>query len=152
MADNIATWGLGPLPYHEAMRDYLKTEETDVWHWYASNKVRDEQSEAVRFELLKSTYRVERETQPETYATAEDVARKLGLDIPVTLYQSQNPEGLNASLAYVPNEAHIVLDGPVASRLTDAEFRALLAHELSHFFCGDPGTASTWSPSRFSLR
>lgn len=133
VVDNIATWGLGPLPYHEAMRDYLQAEEPDVWHWYASNRVRDEQAEAVRFELLKSTYRVERETQPEIYATAEDVARKLGLDIPVTLYQSQNPEGLNASLAYVPGEAHIVLDGPVASILTDAEFRALLGHELSHF-------------------
>ena len=86
----------------------------DIWQWYASNKVRDEQAEAVRFELLKSTYRLERETQPEIYATAEDVARKLGLDSPVTIYQAQNPQGLNASLAYVPGEAHIVLHGPVS--------------------------------------
>ena len=33
----------------------------------------------------------------------------------------------------MPGEAHIVLHGPVVSKLTDAEFRALLAHELSHF-------------------
>jgi Zn-dependent protease with chaperone function len=33
----------------------------------------------------------------------------------------------------VPGEAHIVLHGPVSSKLTDAEFQALLAHELSHF-------------------
>jgi Zn-dependent protease with chaperone function len=115
------------------MRDYLKEEEADVWHWYTSNKVRDEQAEAVRFELLKSTYRVEREAQPETYAAAEDVARKLGLDAPITIYQAQNPQALNASLAYVPGEVHIVLHGPLSSKLTDAEFRALLAHELSHF-------------------
>ena len=78
--ENIRTLELKPLPYHEAMRDYLKEEEADVWHWYASNKVRDEQAEAVRFELLKSTYRVERQAQPETYAAAEDVARKLWAD------------------------------------------------------------------------
>ena len=35
---------------------------------YASNKVRDEQAEAVRFDLLKSTYRLEREAQAELYA------------------------------------------------------------------------------------
>ena len=108
------------------MCDYLKEEEPDIWHWYVSNKVRDEQAEAVRFELLKSTYRVEREAQPETYAQAEDIARRLGLDVPVTIYQAQNPQGLNASLAYVSSEAHIVLHGPVSSKLTEAEFRALL--------------------------
>ena len=63
LVEHTAMGELKPLPYHEAMRDYLKEEETDVWHWYASNKVRDEQAEAVRFELLKSTYRVEREAQ-----------------------------------------------------------------------------------------
>jgi len=132
-AENIGTLELKPLPYHEAMCAYLKKEEPDIWHWYASNKVRDEQAEAIRFELLKSTYRVEREAQLETYVRAEDIARTLGLDVPVTIYQAQNPQGLNASLAYVPNEAHIVLHGHVSSKLTDAEFRALLAHELSHF-------------------
>ena len=100
--ENIRMLELKPLPYHEAMRDYLKEEEAGVWHWYASNKVRDEQAETVRFELLKSTYRVEREAQPETYAAAEDVARKLGRDVPITIYQAQNPQGLNGSLAYDP--------------------------------------------------
>jgi Zn-dependent protease with chaperone function len=131
--ENTATRELFPLPYHEAMRDYLKAEEAAVWQWYASNKVRDDQAEAVRFELLKATYRLDRETQSETYTIAEDVARMLGLDIPITIYQAQNPQGLNASLAYVPGEAHIVLHGPVSSKLTDAEFQALLAHEMSHF-------------------
>ncbi|MGO9110942.1 MAG: M48 family metalloprotease [Thermoguttaceae bacterium] len=132
-AENIGTLEVKPLPYHEAMRVYLKGEESDIWHWYASNKVRDEQAESVRFELLKSTYRLEREAQPEIYEKAEDVARRLGLDVPVTIYQAQNPQGLNASLAYVPGEIHMVLHGPLSSKLTDAEFRALLAHELSHF-------------------
>jgi Zn-dependent protease with chaperone function len=112
---------------------YLQREESEIWHWYASSKFRDEQAESVQFDLLKSTYRVERSAQPDLYARVEDVARRLELDVPVTIYQSQNPLGLNASLAYVPSEAHIVLHGPVASKLTEAEFRALLAHELSHF-------------------
>jgi Zn-dependent protease with chaperone function len=131
--ENVGVRALAPLPYHEAMLTYLREEEPAVWHWYASNKVRDEQAEAIRFELLKSTYRVERDAQPELYAAAEDVARRLGLGVAVTIYQAQNPQGLNASLAFVPGEAHIVLHGPVATKLTADEFRALLAHELCHF-------------------
>jgi Zn-dependent protease with chaperone function len=130
------TFELRPLPYHEAIRAYLKEEEPDVWNWYVSNKVRHEQAEAVRFDLLKSTYRLARDAQPETYRKAEETAQKLGLDVPITLYQAQNPHGLNASLAYIPGEAHVIIHGPVASKLTDAEFRALLAHELSHFLLG----------------
>ena len=123
---------LKPLPYHGAIRDYLKAEEAEIWKWYASNKVRDEHADAVRFDLLKSTYRVDRPTQPEIYTAAEEVAEKLSLDVPITIYQAQNPAGLNASLAYVPNEAHVVLHGPITSKLTKVEVRALLAHELSH--------------------
>jgi Zn-dependent protease with chaperone function len=131
--DNACPLALTPLPYHEALRAYLQEEEPEVWRWYASNKVRDEQAAAVRFDLLKSTYRVEREAQAELYAAAEDVAHRLGLDLPITIYQAQNPQGLNASLAYLPGEAHIVLHGPVSSKLSDAELRAILAHELSHY-------------------
>ncbi len=121
-----------PLPYHVAIRDYLKTEERQIWDWYASKRVRAEQNEAIRFDLLKSTYRMDRDAQPALYELAEEVAQFLGLDVPVTIYQAQNPQGMNASLAYIPNEAHIILHGPVASRLTKAELRALLAHELGH--------------------
>jgi Zn-dependent protease with chaperone function len=121
------------MPYHEAILAYLQAEEAEVWNWYASHRVQAEQAEAVRFDLLKSTYRVDRAAQPAVYAAVEDTAQSLGLDVPITVYQAQNPQGLNASLAYVPDEAHIVLHGPVATKLADAEFRALLAHELSHF-------------------
>ena len=123
---------LKPLPYHQAIREYLKTEEAEIWRWYASHQVREEHAEAVRFDLLKSTYRVDRQTQPEIYAAAENVAGRLSLDVPITIYQAQNPVGLNASLAFVPSEAHVVLHGPITAKLADAEVRALLAHELSH--------------------
>ncbi len=122
----------GPLPYHEAIREYLKTREPEIWRWYASNRVREEIAERVKFDLLKSTYRVEREERPELYTAAEETVARLSLDVPVTFYQAQNPQDLNASLAYVPGEAHVVLHGPVTTQLTPSEFSALLAHELSH--------------------
>lgn len=123
---------LQPLPYHLAIRDYLRREEAEVWQWFASQRTREEHADATRFELLKSTYRVDRDDEPKLYSTAAEVAAHLALDVPITVYQAQNPVGLNASLAFVPGEAHLVLHGPVRSQLSDDEFRALLAHELSH--------------------
>ena len=124
---------LQPLPYHLAIRDFLKGEEGRVWEWFASHKARDEQAEAVRFDLLKRTYRIERCADPQLYATADEVKNLLSLDVPITIYQAQNPEGLNAGLAYVPHEAHIVFEGPIKSRLTAPEAKSLLGHELAHF-------------------
>ena len=130
-----------PFPYHAAIRDYLKSEESAVWDWYSSHRIRQEQAEAIRFDLLKSTYRIDRASQAHLYAEVDEVAGALGLDVPTTLYQAQNPEGPNAAIAYLPSEAHIVLYGAVASKLTPVEFRGLLAHELGHllFYETDEG-------------
>lgn len=121
-----------PLPYHAAVRDYLKQEEREVWEWYASNRVRSEHAEATRFDLLKKTYRVDRSSRGNLYDIADEVARALALDVAITVYHAQNPGGLNASLAYLPGEAHVVLHGPVAEKLDEQELRALFAHELGH--------------------
>lgn len=121
-----------PLPYHFAIRDYLQSEESQIWKWYSSNRVRSEQTEAIRFELLKSTYRLDRASHPQLYATVDEVARQLALAIPITLYQAQNPEGLNASTAFIPDEAHIIFHGPITAKLSGEELKALLAHELGH--------------------
>ncbi len=86
----------------------------------------------MRFDLLKSTYRIDRETQPQLYTTAERAASVLNLDVPITIYQAQNPDSSNASLAYLSDEAHIVLHGPITSKLKDDEVLALFGHELSH--------------------
>jgi Zn-dependent protease with chaperone function len=132
MTASETTDSIEPLPYHLAIRDYLKKEESQVWEWYASNRVRDEQADTIRFDLLKSTYRVDADSQPATYDLAKKVAGQLGLDIPITIYQAQNPNGLNASMAYLPNEAHLIFHGPVVTRLTEQELYALLAHEFGH--------------------
>lgn len=127
-----STEGLKPLPYHRAMRDYLEREEAGLWRWFSSNRVRAEAADAVRLDLLKTTYRVDRETQPALYALADQVVEKLAFDVPVTIYQSQAGSDLNASLAYIPGEAHLVLSGPVATTLAAPELEAVFGHELSH--------------------
>lgn len=123
---------LEPLPYQLQIRDFLKREEAEIWDWYRSTKFREDQAESVRFELLKSTYRVDRDSQSKWYDLAEEAALKLGLDVPLTIYQAQNPEGMNAGLAFLPNEGHLVLSGPVAEKLRDDELLGVFAHELSH--------------------
>ncbi|MEM8681047.1 MAG: M48 family metalloprotease, partial [Planctomycetota bacterium] len=121
-----------PPSYHALVRDYLRTEEKAIWEWYASNRVQKEHAESVRFDLLKRTYRIERESQPALYDHVDAAVASLGVRAEVTLYQAQHADGLNASLAYLPGEAHIVLQGPVASKLNASELRGLFGHELGH--------------------
>src|SRR5262249_52715711 len=110
-----------------------KREEPDLWRWFSSNKVRQEHCDAVRLDLLKSTYRLEKASQPELYAHARDVSAKLALDVPLTFYQATKASELNAALAYLPSEAHIILVGPILNTLSEAEVKAMLGHELAHF-------------------
>lgn len=118
--------------YHQALLQYLKTQETELWKWFSSQKAREESSEAVRLELLKSTYRLDHDSAADVYAIAEQAAGMMGLSASVTLYQAQHATGLNASLAWLPNEAHVVLHGAVRETLQPDELQALLVHELAH--------------------
>jgi len=121
------------LPYQTKIVEFLKRHERDVWNWFASSRQRASHAEELRFELLKSTYRVDRESQPDLYAAADEVAQKLELTAPITIYQAQDPAGQNASLAYLPGEIHVVFHGPIRAQLSPLELRALLGHELTHF-------------------
>jgi Zn-dependent protease with chaperone function len=127
----------GPLAYHRALVDYLKAEEPDLWKWFCSTARREGQAEAVRLDLLKSTYRIEPGTQPQLYAAADEVLGKFELKVPVTFYQAQTGTGMNAALAYLPGEAHIILSGPIQTALSEVELRAVLGHELAHFLLFD---------------
>ena len=126
-----------PLPYHRALVGYLKSEEPELWKWFCSTKRREGQAEAVRLDLLKSTYRLEAGTQPKLYATAEEVLGKYDFKVPVTFYQAQTGTGMNAALAYLPGEAHIILSGPIQTALSEVELRAVLGHEMAHFLLFD---------------
>jgi hypothetical protein len=124
---------LRPLPYHQALADYLKTEEPETWAWLGSAKSQSTYADSLRLELLKQTYRLEPATYPEVFAALEDAKAKLGLEIPVTLYQSQSQRDLNASIFCLPGEAHIVFQGGVLQLLDAAELRSVLGHELAHY-------------------
>lgn len=123
---------LQPPPYLRAVVDYLKAEDPAVWKWFAEKRDDPEQAAAIRLELLKATYRLERQTAGELYALADEAAAKLGLDLPITIYQAQHPQGLNASIAHLPGEIHLVLSGPVATTLSTVEVKGLFGHELAH--------------------
>jgi hypothetical protein len=111
----------------------LKAREAGLWEWFSSARLRAEHAQGARIELLKTAYRLERESHADLYAVADHAAAKLRTTAPITIYQSQGAQALNASLAYVPGEAHILLEGPVATRLGREELLAVLAHELAHF-------------------
>jgi hypothetical protein len=121
------------LPYQTRICDFLKRHDRDVWYWFAAGRKRATDAEELKFDLLKSTYRVDRDSQPDLYRMAEEVAQLLGLSFPITIYQAQDPAGLNASLAYSPGEIHIVLHGPIAKKLSPIELRGIIGHELTHF-------------------
>lgn len=128
---------LKPVPYVQAVLNFLKTENDELWRWFCKTRAAGDQVEAMRLELLKSAYRLERNAHAHLYELADQVLEKLELQVPVTFYQSQQTTAMNASLAYIPGEVHIILHGPVLSTLTDAELRAMLGHELSHFIFYD---------------
>src|SRR5262249_3988523 len=112
--------------------DCLRRHEPRAWQQFASPAARDGVAEAARQELLKTACPIERASWPEWYAAADQASAALGLDVPVTLHPAQAPPGLTAAPVPLPHEAHVVLAGQPASRLTEGEFRALLAHALSH--------------------
>jgi hypothetical protein len=121
-----------PTRYHRELLDYLRTNEKELWNWIASQKVRDEYAQAVRQQLLKTTYRLDPVTSGELYRAAKSAADGLGHTAAITLYQAQNATALNASLAWLPGEVHIVLHGAVQETLTKAELTALFGHEIAH--------------------
>lgn len=124
---------LEPLPYHLALRDYLKETERELWNWFASARARTEYSENLRIELLKATYRLDLEAHPEIAQSLNEAKASLQLEVPVTLYQAQNSPQLNATLYYMPDHAHVVFSGPALSLLNAAELKSLIGHELAHY-------------------
>ncbi len=124
---------LKPLPYHLKLRDYLKANEPESWRWFSSAESLADYTESLRLDLLKHTYRLDTQTHSDIYETADETKRALCLDIPVTLYQSQQGQQLNAALFYIPGEAHIVFEGQILSLMEKPELKSVIAHELSHY-------------------
>lgn len=123
---------LDPFPYHVELRDHLKSREPDLWRWFASAQAQADYTESLRLELLKSTYRLDPEGHPELSQATDAARNRLGLDIPVTLYQAQNSVQSNAALYFIPGEGHVVFSGPILTLLDPDELLAVIGHELAH--------------------
>jgi hypothetical protein len=59
-----------------------------LWAWFSADSLRDQGNDAVQRDLLKTTYRIERDVMPELYKSADEVAAVLDLNAPVTFYQA----------------------------------------------------------------
>src|SRR3954454_9277746 len=114
---------LEPLPYHLELRDYLKSRERELWDWFASARAQADYTENLRMDLLKSTYRLDEESQPDLFKAVKEAKSRLQLDIPVTVYQAQNSPQLNAALYFIAGEGHVILSGPVLSLLNAEELK-----------------------------
>lgn len=122
-----------PLPYHEALADYLSNSESETWDWFASARAMAEHADDLRLEILRHSYRLEPAVYPDLFQALDRARVALAPDLSVTLYQSQRNHGLNASIYCLPGEAHIVFEGSVLSLLTPAEMLGVLGHELAHY-------------------
>jgi len=122
-----------PLPYQRDVVAYLKETEPELWAWVSSSEALEDYAREIRTQLLKENYRLDADGHPELLQRCADVALKLGVQVPVTLYQANGGFGMNAMLCYLPGEAHVIFTGPILSTLKGSELDALLAHELAHY-------------------
>jgi hypothetical protein len=121
------------LAYHRDLASCLRKHEDGLWDWFSSDKLTVHADKDARLYLLKNAVRLDKGDHPEIHAQAGDVAGVLGIKSPVTLYQGSNGGQRNAMLVGMTSELAIFFGGDILSFLTEAERRALLAHEMAHF-------------------
>lgn len=123
---------LQALPYHLKVRDHF-AQQAKTWNFFAAVKTKEEQLAQYKTELLKNTYKFDVTADAGIYEKVNKAKVKLGLEqLPVTVYQAQYTDEMNASIVFLNNEAHIVFSGRITQLLDDDELLAILAHELTH--------------------
>jgi len=123
---------LDAFPYHKKLRDHLKSRKK-TWQWFKDEKIKAQQVETFKKDLLKNTYRLDPDSHRDLYRISNQVCKDLNVDAQVTYYQENNSLQLNASIVVIDKEAHIVLSGNILQLLDEKQLQALLAHELSHY-------------------
>lgn len=124
---------LAPVAYLREIRDCLRQHEPDLWTWFSAERSKKDYGEELRLSLLKSADRLAPADHLAMYGYLGNAQRALGLEVPVTLYQSRSTASQpNATLFYLPEESHIVLSGPIMGLLEPLEWTAVFGHELAH--------------------
>jgi hypothetical protein len=123
---------LTALSYHQKVKNYFK-QQVKTWAYFAGGNNKKEQLQEFKTELLKNTYKFNLASESFIYDKVNRAKEKLDIQtLPVTVYQAQYTDELNASIVYLDNEAHIVFSGPITKLLDEEELLAVLAHELTH--------------------
>ena len=123
---------LSVLPYHTKVKEYFYN-QTKTWQFFASAQTKEDQLIRFKTELLKNSYKFDPAADKGIYDKIDLAKEKLGLEqLPVTVYQAQYTDELNASIVYLKGEAHIVFTGKIIQLLSDDELLSVLAHELTH--------------------
>lgn len=123
---------LTELPYHRQVMEYFLGHKK-TWDFFAQAKTKDEDLQKFKTELLKNTYKFSPEAELVLYQKLEEAKQALGMEnLPVTVYQAQFTDELNATISYQQSEAHIIFSGPLMKLLSEDELKSVLAHELTH--------------------
>ena len=120
------------MAYHQKVKDHFK-QQPKTWAYFAVAKNKEDQLQQYKTELLKNSYKFDPSIEHFIYDKVNIAKEKLALqDLPVTVYQAQYTDELNASIVYLDKEAHIVFSGPVTKLFDEEELLAVLSHELTH--------------------
>lgn len=123
---------LSLLDYHKTSTSYFKKQDS-VWRFFSNHTYKEEQLKEFKTDLLKNSYKFDEALDEFGLFKKVAIAKeKLGLNLPVFLYQAQNVEELNATIVYLNSEAHIVFSGKIIQLLNEEELLAIISHELSH--------------------
>ena len=124
---------LQPFEYQINLKNELSKKER-LWSWFADDKAKKESFEKFKKSILKDSYRIDKTSHPEIFKILEEIKEKIYLPINITLYQEQMSYQNNVGIFFYDDEAHIVLSGRVLRILDTEELKAILAHELYHYF------------------
>jgi hypothetical protein len=124
---------LKPFEYQIKLKDYLQKNEK-IWKWFADDKAKKEHFEKFKKEILKDSYRIDDKTHPEIFDILKEIKEKINLPIDITIYQEQMSYQNNVGIIFYQDEAQIVISGRVIKLLNTEELKAILAHELYHYY------------------
>jgi len=124
---------LEPFDFHIELKKAL-AEKEKLWSWFSDDKAKKESFDKFKKSILKDSYRMDETSHPEIFSILKGIKEKINLPINITLYQEQMSYQNNIGIFFFADEAHIVLSGRVLKMLNKDELKAILAHELYHYF------------------